>query len=120
MSNVFDDIIALGIEDREERMQAIQDAIDAGHVPDERMRERLANYIPLKVAEEVGTDGRNYRIPSRRKRGRYENMLVDKYARSRNQRRRRAYNAFVAGKDSYMHEGEDRPFAFIKKAEAIR
>lgn len=175
--DVFEAIIARGIEDRAERMQAIQDAINAGYVPDGRMAERLADYIlseelydpnPYKVehneypilsetqlnrrrygrrgSEEtnvkgetpldttsdtnddmhersgvyLASDGRDYRRPIRRTRSISELIFVDEHAKIRNERRRRAYNAFVAGKDTYKYEGREVPIAFIKKAESIR
>lgn len=50
---------------------------------------------PLKVAEEVGTDGRDYRIPKRRKRSYRENLFVDKNAQIRNTERKRRYREFT-------------------------
>lgn len=56
---------------------------------------RRAEEVPLKVAEEVGIDGRNYREPVKRKRTFRENLLSDKYAKSRNKERRAKYRAFT-------------------------
>lgn len=43
----------------------------------------------------VGTDGKNHRIPTRKRRSAYENWYVDHHARARNKERRRRYNAFI-------------------------
>lgn len=45
----------------------------------------------LKVAEETGTDGRDYRVPKRRKRSTYENIHVDQAAKIRNKERADRY-----------------------------
>jgi hypothetical protein len=49
----------------------------------------------LKQAEEYDTGGVNRAKPVRRKRSKYENMTVDKYARARNKERRRRYREFT-------------------------
>jgi len=45
----------------------------------------------LKAVEETGTDGRDYRKPSRRRRSRYENWRVDRDAHGRNAARKEQY-----------------------------
>lgn len=40
--------------------------------------------VGMKVAEDYGTDGRNYTVPKRRRRNNYENQFVDARAKSRN------------------------------------
>lgn len=45
----------------------------------------------LKAAEETGTDGRNYRVPKRRRRTNYENWRVDADAVIRNEERAKQY-----------------------------
>jgi hypothetical protein len=45
----------------------------------------------LKLAEETDTDGRDHKVGKRRFRTSKENALVDKYARSRNEERRKQY-----------------------------
>lgn len=50
----------------------------------------------LKAAEETGTDGRNYRKPTRRRRTAYENWRVDRDARSRNKQRQDQYKRDTA------------------------
>lgn len=45
----------------------------------------------LKVAEETGTDGRDYREPKRRRRTGYENWHVDTHAKIRNRERAAQY-----------------------------
>lgn len=45
----------------------------------------------VKLAEERGTDGRDYKPPIRRHRTARENRFVDMYARSKNEARRRQY-----------------------------
>jgi hypothetical protein len=53
--------------------------------------ERRRKEIPLKVAEDVGTDGRNYRVPVKRKRSGYERWKIDEDARVKNRRRNAQY-----------------------------
>ncbi|KKB71878.1 hypothetical protein [Bacillus sp. TH008] len=60
--------------------------------------ERIKSEASEKLAEEYGADGRNYKVPTRRKRSSYESKFVDKAARSRNKERRKRYNDFVKGK----------------------
>ncbi|MCD9024337.1 hypothetical protein [Cohnella silvisoli] len=50
----------------------------------------------LKAAEETGTDGRDYRIPKRRKRTGYENRFVDANAKIRNTERAARYKRDIA------------------------
>lgn len=52
---------------------------------------RRSGEVPLKVAEEVGTDGRDYKLPTRRKRSTRERWKIDKETKSRNKERRRRY-----------------------------
>jgi len=54
----------------------------------ERRRE---NEVPLEVAEEYGVDGRNYRLPKRRKRSTKELIHVDASARIQNELRAKRY-----------------------------
>jgi hypothetical protein len=62
--------------------------------------ERIKTEASDKLAEEYGDDGRNYRIPNRRKRTSYESKFVDKVAKARNKEWRKRYSAFVNGKTS--------------------
>lgn len=50
----------------------------------------------LKAAEEVGTDGRDYRVPKRRRRTNYENWRVDADAKIRNDERAEQYERDTA------------------------
>lgn len=50
----------------------------------------------LKAAEEVGTDGRDYRVPKRRRRTNYENWRVDADAKIRNDERAEQYKRDTA------------------------
>ncbi|UNL92782.1 hypothetical protein CPY53_04065 [Paenibacillus polymyxa] len=54
----------------------------------ERRRERE---VPLEVAEEYGADGRNYRVPKRRKRSIKELIFVDEHAKIHNKLRAARY-----------------------------
>lgn len=45
----------------------------------------------FKVTEETGTDGRDYRVPKRRKRTNHENAFIDRTAKSRNKARAAQY-----------------------------
>ncbi|WP_271750054.1 hypothetical protein [Bacillus paralicheniformis] len=60
--------------------------------------ERIKSEASEKLAEEYGADGRNYKVPTRRKRSSYEEKFVDRAARARNKERRNRYNDFVKGK----------------------
>ncbi|MEC0479000.1 hypothetical protein ACG2QI_00220 [Bacillus sp. GM2] len=60
--------------------------------------ERIKSEASEKLAEECGADGRNYKVPTRRKRSSYEEKFVDRVARARNKERRNRYNDFVKGK----------------------
>lgn len=62
--------------------------------------ERVKSEASDKLAEEYGDDGRNYRIPNRRKRTSYESKFVDKVAKARNKEWRDCYKDFVSGKSS--------------------
>ncbi|KAF6658885.1 hypothetical protein ACT3XG_14760 [Paenibacillus polymyxa] len=59
----------------------------------ERRRERE---VPLEVAEEYGADGRNYRVPKRRKRSIKELIFVDEHAKIRNKLRAARYRRDTA------------------------
>ncbi|MHA7962859.1 hypothetical protein ACX93W_01855 [Paenibacillus sp. CAU 1782] len=50
----------------------------------------------LKAAEETGTDGRNHRKPTRRRRTNYENWRVDRDAKGRNKARQEQYKRDTA------------------------
>jgi hypothetical protein len=52
---------------------------------------RRDNECGLKITEDTGTDGINYRTPTRRKRTSSENESVDKFAKIRNEERRKQY-----------------------------
>jgi hypothetical protein len=56
--------------------------------------------VPLSWAENYGTDGRNYRYPSRRKRTDFENLWMDEMTVSRNKERRKTYNDFKYGRST--------------------
>ena len=60
-----------------------------------QLEKRKGREYSLKLAEEVGTDGKNYAPPKRRKRTAKENWLIDKRAQSRNKERRRKYREFT-------------------------
>jgi hypothetical protein len=59
--------------------------------------------VPLHLAENYGTDGRNYNYPDRRKRTWQEGMRIDDKAISRNKERRKIYNDFINGKSSGVY-----------------
>ncbi|UKS30180.1 hypothetical protein LOZ80_15060 [Paenibacillus sp. HWE-109] len=52
--------------------------------------------VGMKVAEDYGTDGRNYTVPKRRHRNNYENQFVDSRAKSRNKARAAQYRKDTA------------------------
>lgn len=58
---------------------------------DRQLELRRDRETGLKSAEETGTDGRNYRLPVRRRRSNYENNSVDKNAKIRNAERAASY-----------------------------
>jgi hypothetical protein len=51
--------------------------------------------VPLSAADSVGTDGKSYGIPTRRKRNSRENRFVDKEAKIRNKERKHQYTEFT-------------------------
>jgi hypothetical protein len=51
--------------------------------------------VPLAIADNIGSDGRNYNEPTRRVRSERENRFVDKEARSLNKERKRKYSEFT-------------------------
>jgi hypothetical protein len=61
-----------------------------------QLERREGGEAPFKMAEEVGTDGRNYKTPTRRKRAPHENNFVDATAKIRNDERRRQYRKDTA------------------------
>jgi hypothetical protein len=52
---------------------------------------RRDNEYSLKLAEETDTNGRDHKVGKRRVRTSKENAMIDKYAKSRNEERRRQY-----------------------------
>lgn len=54
--------------------------------------------VPYHLAENYGTDGRNYNYPERRKWTWKEGMYVDDNAVSRNKVRRKTHREFITGK----------------------
>lgn len=58
---------------------------------EQQLARRQNASAPLHAAHYEATDGRNYRVPTRRKRSTYENMFVDKVAKIRNKERKRQY-----------------------------
>lgn len=51
--------------------------------------------VPLSIAENVGVDGKNHVIPSRRVRSPRENKFIDKAAKIRNKERKEMYDEFT-------------------------
>ncbi|UYZ12158.1 hypothetical protein A6764_15130 [Brevibacillus sp. WF146] len=64
----------------------------------------------IKLAEEIATDGRSHKPPTRRHRTARENRFVDMYAKSKNAERRRQYRKDTAPGHiiSYRLNGTDR------------
>lgn len=62
----------------------------------QRKNEGGSGEVAFEQTETVANDGKDYRVPLRRKRSYTENLLVDMNARSRNKERQKAYDAFVA------------------------
>jgi hypothetical protein len=56
---------------------------------------RRSEEVGLKVAEEIGTDGKTHKAPKRRKRTDRENRLVNLKARSRNREIAKKYREFT-------------------------
>lgn len=51
--------------------------------------------VPLSAADSLGSDGKNYGIPTRRERNSRENRFVDKEAKIRNKERKHKYAEFT-------------------------
>lgn len=75
----------------------------------------------LKAAEETGTDGRDYRLPKRRRRTNYENWRVDTGAKIRNEARAAQYERDIAPgtivKYNLRDVGGVLPESFVMAAE---
>ncbi|GAK03273.1 hypothetical protein JCM19037_1581 [Geomicrobium sp. JCM 19037] len=56
---------------------------------------RAKKELPLEMAKDYATDGRQHRKPVRRKRSYYEEWYVNKHARAENAERQRKYNEFT-------------------------
>lgn len=52
--------------------------------------------LPEKAAAHIGTDGKNYRVPKRKKRSVRDMLHVDRHAKSRNKERRKKYREFTS------------------------
>lgn len=63
---------------------------------DRQLELRRDRETSIKQAEEQAVDGRNYRLPERRRRTRYENWHVDAHAKIRNKQRRERYERDTA------------------------
>lgn len=150
-------LIDKNIEDRTERIRAIDALIDEyvdaiGSAPDPVQLERLADYIlkeeltdasknkvrreeypifsewqlarrkdgrhrrkenayvevPLEAARTYSGDGRNYRVPKRRRRRLRENIFMDEKTKSRNRERRRKYREFTKPGPVITYKLEER------------
>ncbi|SCN38412.1 Uncharacterized protein BC88300_02631 [Bacillus cytotoxicus] len=79
--------------------------------------------VQIGLAENYGTDGRNYNRPLRRKRTFKENMYVDEQVLSRNKERRKKYSSFINGKTNGVYtvdlETGDKTVHDDKKYEEI-
>ncbi|WJX07520.1 hypothetical protein [Bacillus cereus] len=74
---------------------------------DHQLSRRHSGEVSMKVAEEYGSDRRNYKPPVRRKRTRKETWQIDKEAKSRNKERMKMYKEFVKVQPvkTYLTEG---------------
>jgi hypothetical protein len=63
---------------------------------DRQLLTRNNNETPISAAHYHGSDGGNYRIPTKRKRSWYENSRIDKKAKIRNDERRKQYRMDTA------------------------
>lgn len=61
-----------------------------------QLERREGGEVSDKMAEEVGTDGRNYKLPTRRKRAPHENNFMDATAKIRNKERKEQYRKDTA------------------------
>lgn len=55
----------------------------------------LKGEVPIKAADSIGADGRNYSMPKRRERNTRENRFIDKEAKIRNKERKQRYHEFT-------------------------
>ncbi|EJR82867.1 hypothetical protein COK65_30620 [Bacillus thuringiensis] len=62
---------------------------------DYQLSRRHSGEVSMKVAEEYGSDRRNYKPPLRRKRTRKETWQIDREAKSRNEERRKVYREYT-------------------------
>jgi hypothetical protein len=60
-----------------------------------QLARRVQRSAPMTAAAYVGTDGRDYRYPIRRKRSTYELLWLDANRKAHNKERRDQYNKFI-------------------------
>lgn len=77
-----------------DRMKARND--EYPFLSERQFERRREHEVPLEVAEEYGADGRNYRVPKRRKRSIKELIFVDEHAKIRNKLRAAKYRRDTA------------------------
>jgi hypothetical protein len=63
-----------------------------------QLRRRHSKEVPISRAENIASNGRDYRKPARRKRSKHENAFMDRKVKSRNKERRKTYNDFKYGR----------------------
>ena len=82
-----------------------------------QLERRRSSEVPLKVAEEYGADGRNYRVPKRRKLSTREMIFVDQHAKIRNKVRADQYRRDTAPSKIavyHAHTGRELSEPFVK------
>ncbi|WP_425594289.1 hypothetical protein [Bacillus cereus] len=72
-----------------------------------QLSRRHSGEVSMKVAEEYGSDCRNYKPPVRRKRTRKETWQIDREAKSRNEERRKAYREFTRVQAVRVYNGRE-------------
>ncbi|PET15020.1 hypothetical protein CN513_21145 [Bacillus cereus] len=72
-----------------------------------QLSRRHSGEVSMKVAEEYGSDRRNYKPPVRRKRTRKETWQIDREAKSRNEERRKAYQEFTRVQAVRVYNGRE-------------
>jgi hypothetical protein len=136
LTEAYRDIVGAWPEDK--ALERLADVILSDELRDtDRMKVRNTEYpfmsarqlerrrdgeSPLKIAKETGTDGRDYRVPSRRKRSTYELIFVDANARIRNKERAAQYRKDTAVGAVHTYNIKDEPLrpAFVDSADILR
>jgi len=126
ISDILDDALSKGIVLSEAVMEILTDLILHEELSDRSTnKSRLSDYpvyskhqikrqqqksAPAVLLETMGTDGKDYRPPIRKKRAAQTELLRDKHTHARNAARRERYNAWTKPGDVHVYYIEVNQF----------